>query len=189
MGKENGRVIYRTKPSKKIMKLTKEEKEKLEALYQRYLNDEKVQKMKEVPMHFGSNCYLHSFKVAKKAVRHALHYRKINLETVLVSAILHDYYLYDWRKDKEKKKHHGTRHPEIAAVQATRDFGISEAVRKSIRSHMWPLGFTHFPNNKEALILSYSDKDIAIREFLTSSKHKKKKEQKYYDYISTLFDD
>ena len=171
------------------MKLTIEEKERLESIYQSFLRDEKVKRMIDVPMHRGSNCYLHSFKVAKKAIRHALHFRKVNLDTILLSAILHDYYLYDWRVDKEKRKHHGSRHPGIAAEHAKEDFAIPEAVQKSIRSHMWPLGFTHFPNNKEALILSYSDKDIAIREFLTSSKHKKKKEEKYYKYISTLFDD
>ena len=171
------------------MKLTIEEKERLEAIYQKFLNDEKVKRMIDVPMHRGSNCYIHSFKVAKKAIKHALHFRKVNLETILVSAILHDYYLYDWRKDKEKKKHHGTRHPYIASVHAKEDFDVSPEVQKSIRSHMWPLGFTHFPNNKEALILSYSDKDIAVKEFLTGSKHKKKKEQKYYKFISTLFDD
>ena len=171
------------------MKLTLEEKKRLEDLYQKFLNNDKIKRMIQVPMHRGSNCYLHSFKVAKKAVRHALHYRNINLETVLLSAILHDYYLYDWRVDKEKRRHHGSRHPGIAAIHAKEDFDISETVQKSIRSHMWPLGFTHFPNNREALVLSYSDKDIAIREFLTSKKHKKKKEQKYYDYISTLFDD
>ena len=170
------------------MKITPEEKKRLEELYQKFLNDEKIKRMMQVPMHRGSNCYLHSFKVAKKAIRHALHYRKINLETILVSAILHDYYLYDWRVDREKRKHHGSRHPEIAATQAKEDFDIAPEVQKSIRSHMWPLGFKHFPNNREALVLSYSDKDVALREALTSKKHKKKKEQKYYDYISTLFD-
>ena len=114
------------------MKLTKEEKERLEAIYQEFLNDERIKRMKEVPMHFGSNCYLHSFKVAKKAIKHALRFRKVNLETVLVSAILHDYYLYDWRKDKTLKKHHGTRHPVIASEQALRDFGISPEIQKSI---------------------------------------------------------
>lgn len=171
------------------MKISKEEKQRLEAIYQKFLNDDRIKRMKDVPMHFGSNCYLHSFKVAKKAIKHALHFRKVNLETVLLSAILHDYYLYDWRKNKELKKKHGSRHPLIASIHARRDFGINKDVQKSIRSHMWPIGFTHFPNNKEAMILSYSDKDIAIKEFLTSTKHKKKKEQKYYDYISTLFDD
>ena len=170
------------------MKLTIEEKKRLEDLYQKFLNDEKVKRMMQVPMHRGSNCYLHSFKVAKKAIRHALHYRKINLETILISAILHDYYLYVWRVDKEKRRHHGTRHPGIAAAHAKEDFDISPEVQKSIRSHMWPLGFRHFPNNREALVLSYSDKDVALREALTSKRHKKKKEQKYYDYISTLFD-
>ena len=35
------------------MKLTKEEKERLEAIYQEFLNDERIKRMKEVPMHFG----------------------------------------------------------------------------------------------------------------------------------------
>ena len=171
------------------MKLSIEEKNHLEELYQRYLHDDKIKRMIDVPMHRGSNCYLHSFKVAKKAIKHALRYKRVNLETVLLSAILHDYYLYDWRKDKSLRKKHGSRHPFIASIHAKRDFGISKDVQKSIRSHMWPIGFTHFPNNREAIILSFSDKLVATCEALTSKKYKKKKEQKYYDYISTLFDD
>ena len=170
------------------MKLSEEEKKRLEDIYQKFLHDELVQKMKDVPMHRGSNCYLHSFKVAKKAIKHALHFRKVNLEAVLVAAILHDYYLYDWRKDRSKLKHHGQRHPYIAAEHAKRDFGVDELTQKIIKSHMWPLNFKEFPNTREALILSYSDKDVAVVESLTSKKHKAKKEQKYYDYISTLFD-
>lgn len=174
------------------MKLNSEQKEYLENLYQQYLHDDRVLRMKQVPMHRGSNCYLHSFKVTKKAIKHALKYRKISmddLEVVLLSAILHDYYLYDWRTDRSKRKHHGSRHPLIASIQARRDFGVSKRVQKSIRSHMWPIGFTHFPNNREALILSFSDKLVATCESLTSIKYKKKKEEKYYQYISTLFDD
>ena len=172
------------------MKLTIEEKERLEAIYQKFLNDEKVKRMIDVPMHRGSNCYLHSFKVAKKAIKNAIRfYRKINLDTVLISAILHDYYLYDWRVDKEKRRHHGSRHPYIASIHAKEDFDVTPEVQKSIRSHMWPIGFTHFPNNREALVLSTSDKFVAFVESLTCKKYKKKKEQKYYDFISTLFDD
>ena len=48
------------------MKITPEEKKHLEELYQKFLNDEKIKRMMQVPMHRGSNCYLHSFKVAKR---------------------------------------------------------------------------------------------------------------------------
>ena len=161
------------------MKLTKQEKEHLESIYQEMLHDEKVQRMKEVPMHRGSNCYLHSFKVAKKAIKHAQHYKKVDLDALLYAAILHDYYLYDWRKDKSKLKHHGQRHPYIAAAQARADFNVDELTQTIIKSHMWPINFKEFPKTKEARIMSYSDKDIAVIEALTSKKHKQKKEQKY----------
>ena len=85
------------------MNILEEQKQRLESLYQSFLNDEKILRMKDISMHRGSNCYEHSFKVARKAIRHALRYHKkeINLEIVLIGSILHDYYLYDWRKNKE----------------------------------------------------------------------------------------
>ena len=169
------------------MKLSEEEKNRLEELYQKFLHDELVQKMNEVPMHRGSNCYLHSFKVAKKAVKHALHYKNVDVEAVLIASILHDYYLYDWRKDRSKLKHHGQRHPYIAAEQAKRDFDVSELAQTIIKSHMWPINFKEFPKTKEARILSYSDKDVAVCEALTSKRYKAKREAKYLEYIATLF--
>ena len=77
------------------MKISDEEKQKLEQTYQSFLNDPKILRMKDIPMHRGSNCYIHSFKVAKLAVKRALRHKKGNLYTILTASILHDYYLYD----------------------------------------------------------------------------------------------
>ena len=170
------------------MKITNEEKERLEDIYQSLKNDEKVAKMKEVPMHRGSNCFLHSFRVAKYAVHRGLKHKHVDLEVILYAAILHDYYLYDWRKDKSKKRHHGSRHPYIASELAKKDFDINDKVAKVIRSHMWPINIKEFPSTREAKILSFSDKHIAIREALCSVKHKKKKMNKYLKHIEKLFD-
>ena len=118
------------------MKLTKEEKDRLEEIYQYFLNDQRVMRMKAVPMHRGSNCYEHSFKVAKKAIKHGLrriNKEKIDLEVILVGAILHDYYLYDWRSDRSKRKRHCHNHPDIAVANAVKDFAISKKVQFPIR--------------------------------------------------------
>ena len=171
------------------MKITLEQKEKLESIYQTFLHDEKVMQMKEISMHRGSNCYEHCFMVAKRAIKRALHTRRknINLEVVLIGAILHDYYLYDWRKDRSKLKHHGVRHQYIASENASRDFHISPQVKKVIESHMWPMKFKEYPKSREAKIVSISDKAIAIKQALTSHKHKAKRKEKYQEYISHLF--
>lgn len=172
------------------MKINDEQKQKLEELYQTFLHDPKIQRMKDIPMHRGSNCYEHVFKVAKRAIKRSLnsHYQNIDLEVVILGAILHDYYLYDWRSDRSKRKGHGRQHPSIAADNAFKDFDISPEVRKVIESHMWPLKIKEYPSTREAKIVSLSDKGVTICEALTSIKHKQKKRDIYLSYISRLFD-
>lgn len=171
------------------MKLTPEQKEKLEAIYQTFFNDEKILRMKDISMHRGSNCYEHSFKVAKHAMKMALRGNKknLNLEALLIGAILHDYYLYDWRKDRSKLKKHTTKHPYIASENASRDFDIPHEVKKIIKSHMWPFNFKEFPSTKEARIVAIADNNVATWEAFTSVRYKNRHRQKYLDYISHLF--
>ncbi len=170
--------------------LPKDEEEKLEAIYQQYFHDPKIQEMKRIGMHRGSNTFIHSFKVAKLAVKRAARRKKkkLDLETVLIAAILHDYYLYDWRYNKALKKHHASRHPKIAAENAKRDFNVTDKVASIIKTHMWPFNFKLFPRTKEARIVMNADNSIATHEVLTSRRHKAKKIVKYMEYIEKLFD-
>ena len=172
------------------MHITSEQKNELEKIYQSFLHDEKILKMKEIEMHRGSNCYIHSFKVAKLAVKRTLRHHKVdvNIYTVLFASILHDYYLYDWRKDRSKMKHHMSNHPHVAAENAVRDFSIHEPVRKAIETHMWPVNIKDYPRSMEATIVSNADKAIYIKEIFCSRKYKEKREQKYLRQISTLFE-
>ena len=170
------------------MKISDEQRKELEAIYQSFLKDERILKMKDIQMHRGSNCYIHSFKVAKLAIKRALHHNKGDLNTILLGAILHDYYLYDWRVDRSKMKKHLSTHPYVASVNAERDFGIHEPIKKVIQTHMWPVNIKDFPNSKEARIISNADKAIYLKEIVCSRHYKKKREQKYLRQIATLFD-
>ena len=169
------------------MKITNEEKQRLEGIYAFFFNDERVKRSLDVPMHRGSNVYLHSFKVAKLAIKRALRHKKANLEAILIASILHDYYLYDWRRDKNKKKRHGRNHPFIAANNAKADFDITDQVQEIIKQHMWPINLKHFPKTKEARIVNLADDSIALKEALTSKKYKAKRYQQEMEYIKTLF--
>ena len=164
------------------------QKKELEDIYQSFLHDERILLMKNISMHRGSNCYIHSFKVAKLAIKRALRHKKGDLYIILLGSILHDYYLYDWRIDKSKMKSHLKDHPYIAAENAEKDFGIHEPIKKVIKSHMWPINFTEFPKTKEARIISHADKTIYLREIICSRRYKKKREEKHLKQISTLFD-
>ena len=169
------------------MKISEERKQELENIYQSFLHDEKILKMKDITMHRGSNCYFHSFKVAKLAIKRALRHKKCDLMTVLLGSILHDYYLYDWRIDRDKMKRHLMDHPHIAAENAARDFGIHEPIKKVIETHMWPVNIAKFPNSREARIISLADKSIYLKEIMCCKRFKAKREQKYLKQISTLF--
>ena len=145
--------------------------------------------MKEIPMHRGSNCYIHSFKVARKAISIALKRKsEYHLKAILTASILHDYYLYDWRVEKDKRKKHGTRHPFIAVENAKRDFHINEEVSNIIKSHMWPLTIKSYPKSREAKLVNHADNVVATREFLSCRNYKKKREEKYLKEIAKLFD-
>ena len=169
--------------------LSELEKKELEELYEYYYNHPLINKMKEIPMHRGSNCFIHSFKVCKLVIKKALkrkyHY---NYKNLITASLLHDYYLYDWRAHRELKKKHGKKHPLIAESNAKRDFDISSEISEIIKTHMWPLTPHLYPKTKEAKLVNYVDDVIATREFLVSKKYKAKKEKEYIKDISTLFD-
>ena len=171
------------------MKISEQERIELEELYQTFLNDERIKKMRDINMHRGSNTYEHSFKVAKKSIRYANRSRRKNIDfkVVLVGAILHDYYLYDWRIEKNKRKKHGRNHPYISSENASKDFQISEKTKKVIESHMWPINMKEYPTSREAKIVSLCDKMVSLGEVLTSIAFKKKRREKYLSYISHLF--
>lgn len=169
------------------MKITETEKRELEEIYSFFFNDEKVQKMKDIPMHRGSNTFNHSFLVAKVAIKRGLRHRRVNLKSILIASILHDYYLYDWRRDRNKLKRHGKNHPYIAAKNAKADFDVTEEVQKIIQAHMWPINFREFPRTKEARIVSLADDHVALKEALTSKRYKKRRSEIIAKNIQKLF--
>ena len=170
------------------MNISEERKQKLEETYQYYLHHEAILKMKDIPAHIGSNVYIHTFKVVKQVMKKAIKSRKnLDLENLLIAAIFHDYYLYDWRKTEERPRPHGRWHPFIAAENAKRDFNIPDESVGMMITHMWPFNFFNPPHSKEARLLCNVDTWVALMECLTTRKHKIKKADRYLEYISTLF--
>jgi uncharacterized protein len=75
-------------------------------------------------------------------------------------AILHDFFLYDWRDhdepDLHRKKFHGVEHPLIALANAKKHFSVNEIEEDIIKKHMWPLTIVP-PKYKESFIVSFID--------------------------------
>lgn len=130
------------------------------------IEDEKIQRLKEFPQHHGSNTLKHCIAVAKRSFALAEKFGwDIDEKELARSAMLHDYYLYKIKEQGLSAFKHGTSHPIVAIRNAVKDFELSDKEKGAIRSHMWPLTLKHPPRSKEAALLCFADKDIAIREF------------------------
>lgn len=142
--------------------------EEMQAILSDIESDSTVQQMKKYIQHGKVTTYEHCSSVARlsydidKAL--SLH---ADLNVLLVGAMLHDYYLYDWHnKDGGTHDLHGFIHAKIARDNARKHFNIDEATGDVIYSHMWPLNIRRIPRSKEAWIVCAADKLVSLHETL-----------------------
>ncbi len=79
----------------------------------------------------------------------------LDKESCARGALLHDFFLYDWRSEKHPR--HATRHAGIALENAQMYFDLNEMEKDIILTHMWPLSKT-FYHYRESLLVSMVDK-------------------------------
>ena len=106
----------------------------------------------------------HSIRVAEKSLKIAekLHL-KVNVESMIRGALLHDYFLYDWHDRSVRPRFHGFRHPALALRNAVRDFHLNAIERNIIIRHMFPLTIIP-PLFIESWIVCIADKYSALEE-------------------------
>lgn len=116
--------------------------------------------------HGSVTCYEHSVAVTLMSVRFVqrLHL-KLDMESMIKGALLHDYFLYDWRSTENdiNRRHHGFHHAQHALKNACRDFTLSPVTCDVIRKHMFPLNIRP-PRYKESVVVCIADKVVATRE-------------------------
>lgn len=125
--------------------------------------------------HHNSSIYDHVMDVSYFSYR-ACKFLKLDYQSAARGALLHDFFLYDWRNhdvpDLHAKKFHGIEHPKIALDNAEKHFTLNDIEKDSIIKHMWPLTLVP-PKYKESFIVSFADKYLASKEFVNNFKRKK----------------
>ncbi|MCX5850139.1 MAG: hypothetical protein NTW65_11920 [Deltaproteobacteria bacterium] len=138
-----------------------------------YEHDE-VLKLKE-HYHHNSSIYEHVMDVSYFSYR-ACKFLKLDYQSAARGALLHDFFLYDWRNhdvpDLPEEKFHGIEHPKIALVNAEKHFTLNDIEKDIVIKHMWPLTLVP-PKYKESFIVSFADKYLASKEFVTKFKRNK----------------
>ena len=79
--------------------------------------------------------------------------------------MLHDLFLYDWRKKNGRKGLHAFTHPKTAYENASKLFDLNEKETDIILKHMWPVTFFSLPKYRESYIITFTDKLSALKSF------------------------
>lgn len=114
--------------------------------------------------HVSSTVYDHSLSVAEYSLKIA-EYLNINVDktSLIRGALLHDFFLYDWKKEQMSGLKHGITHPKAALENTKKDYQLNRIEENIILRHMFPL--TPIPPTcKEAWIVSAADKYCAAKE-------------------------
>jgi len=130
------------------------------------IRNAEFQRLREF-FHHKDSIYHHSLRVALLSYRIGK-YAHMDYRAMARGGLLHDFFLYDWRRhdlpDLAKHKFHGFAHPHIALRNAELHFQLTNWERDIIVKHMWPLTLRP-PRYKEALVVSLVDKYVASGEF------------------------
>jgi len=138
-------------------------------LSKKIIKHPEYQKLKKIHHHEHS-IYEHSLHIAwlsYKIGKYINNYVKINIPDLTRGALLHDFFLYNWRTEKPASgKLHAFEHPKEALNNSIKYFSpISDIEKDIILKHMWPLGIIP-PSYIETFIVLVVDKIVASKEFI-----------------------
>ena len=125
------------------------------------MNNETVLEMKNYRQHFETSCYDHCLTVA---YYNYIICKKFGWDYVSCAraSMLHDLFLYDWRKPRQDGKGlHAFSHPRTAYENASKIFNLNKKEKDIILKHMWPLTIVP-PRYKESFLITLTDKFSAI---------------------------
>ena len=135
------------------------------------LKNEKVLEMKQYRQHHNISCFDHCLFVSYNTYLICKKHR-LDYISAARAGLLHDLFLYDWRKRENGRKGlHAFTHPKEALRQALTITELNDKEQDIIKNHMWPVT-PKFPRYKETYIITLVDKYSAVAEALIGKKIK-----------------
>ena len=122
-----------------------------------------VLEMNNFKQHYETTCFEHCYTVSYYCYLIAKKY-KLDFKSCARAGMLHDLFLYDWRKKQPNQKGlHAFTHGKIACRNASALFELNQKEKNMILEHMWPVTL-NFPSSLESFILTFVDKYCAMSE-------------------------
>ena len=143
-------------------------KEKLEEIIAFLSENTRFDETKNFIQHGNTSVYTHVISVAKKSIEIAEKYNlKVDMDSMIRGALLHDYFLYDWHDGKRERWIHGFTHPMKAYKNAKSEINLNRLERDIIIKHMFTLTILQ-PRYLESWIVTFADKYVSAVETLSS---------------------
>lgn len=147
------------------MHLSEMERKRIREILSHYMSCEEVQSMKQYVQHGSTSTYEHCMNVVRLSYwLNCRFHLNTDERSLLVGALLHDFYLYDWHEKSNWHRLHGFYHPSRACRNARKIFEINDLEADIIENHMWPLTLRHLPKSREAAIVCLADKCCSLLE-------------------------
>lgn len=152
------------------------------------IENKTVQEMKNFRQHYETTCFDHCLTAAYYCYCICKKYH-LDYTSATRAAMLHDLFLYDWRKRQPNRKGlHAFTHGKTACENACKLFDLNDKEKDIIIKHMWPVTIS-FPKSFEGFILTFVDKYCAISEsfeILKSRLFMKKSFRYAYIFLSLI---
>lgn len=133
-------------------------------LIKELLENETVKEMNQYMQHFDTTCYEHCYRASFYCYKIS---KKLNLDykSAARGAMLHDLFLYDWRKKLNGRKGlHAFTHGKTSCKNACKLFNLNYKEKDMIERHMFPVTIIP-PKTKEGFLLTLVDKYCTLIEF------------------------
>ena len=147
-----------------IQALSEKDKE-FQKIIKDLITNDTVLEMKKYRQHYETSCYEHCYSVAYYCFCICKKYH-LDYISATRAAMLHDLFLYDWRKRQDDRKGlHAFTHGKTACENASKLFDLNEKEKDMIQKHMWPVTLG-IPKSFEGFVLTFVDKYCALSEFV-----------------------
>ncbi|GAA0181708.1 hypothetical protein SH2C18_42050 [Clostridium sediminicola] len=159
-------IIYSLINNKEEITVKNTENPSSEEKFKEYIEDivghDAVKEMKNFCHHRNVSCYDHSLHVAYNSYKIC---RLLGLDSKSAArgGLLHDFFLYDWKKTRPPEGLHAFSHPSIAFKNANKYFTVNKIEKDCIMRHMWPVTLMP-PKYPESIIVCLVDTYCAATE-------------------------
>ena len=127
------------------------------------IENETVQEMKKYRQHYETTTFDHCLEVSYYCYKICKKF-KLDYISAAKAAMVHDLFLYDWRKKQpDRKGLHAFTHPRTSYENACKIMDLNKLQKDMILKHMWPLTIK-LPRYIESYILTLVDKYCALSE-------------------------